>query len=157
LNKQETNLAADLRSDDPLADDSLVHDPNLHVPRASTLERKATLTLAALGVVYGDIGTSPLYAVRQSVLAAGGHVPERLAILGAISLIFWSLIVVVTIKYVVLIMRADNDGEGGVLALASLAHRSPGIGRRAKSAIGIAAIIGLALFFGPQRGRRVER
>jgi KUP system potassium uptake protein len=148
LNKQETNLAADLRSDDPLADDSLVHDPNLHVPRASTLERKATLTLAALGVVYGDIGTSPLYAVRQSVLAAGGHVPERLAILGAISLIFWSLIVVVTIKYVVLIMRADNDGEGGVLALASLAHRSPGIGRRAKSAIGIAAIIGLALFFG---------
>jgi KUP system potassium uptake protein len=86
--------------------------------------------------------------VRQSALAAGQHVPVQSAIMGVISLIVWSLIGVVTLKYVLLIMRADNDGEGGVLALASLAHRLPGLGRRAKLAIGTAAILGLALFFG---------
>jgi KUP system potassium uptake protein len=132
---------------DPLEDEpavALAHP----VPDSHSLSRKSTLTLAALGVVYGDIGTSPLYAVRESVLAARGHVPVQLAIMGAISLIFWSLIIVVTVKYVMLIMRADNDGEGGVLALASLAHRSKSLGRRAKAAIGIAAVIGLALFFG---------
>jgi KUP system potassium uptake protein len=110
--------------------------------------RTATLTLAAMGVVYGDIGTSPLYAVRESVLAAGGTAPPAWAILGAVSLIVWSLIVVVTLKYVAVIMRADNNGEGGILALASLAHRSSGLSRRAKSFIGSAAIIGLALFIG---------
>ena len=68
--------------------------------------------------------------------------------MAALSLIFWSLIIVVTVKYVVLIMRADNNGEGGVLALAALAHRSRGLGRRVKSLIGIAAILGLALFYG---------
>jgi len=106
------------------------------------------LTLAALGVVYGDIGTSPLYAVRESALAAGGHLPSNAAVLGVISLIFWSLIVVVTLKYVVLIMQADNDGEGGILALSALAHRTPGLSRRAKLAITTVAILGLALFFG---------
>ncbi|MGC9955090.1 MAG: potassium transporter Kup [Rhizomicrobium sp.] len=121
----------------------------MHTPvQTPTLKRKATLTLAALGVVYGDIGTSPLYAVRESALAAGHHVAVQSAVLGVVSLIVWSLIVVVTLKYVLLIMRADNDGEGGVLALASLAHRLPGLGRRAKLAIGTAAILGLALFFG---------
>ena len=87
-------------------------------------KRQAWLTLGALGVVYGDIGTSPLYAVRQSVLATGGQMPMHDAVMGAISLIFWSLIIIVTIKYIVFILRADNKGEGGVLALASLAHRS---------------------------------
>jgi KUP system potassium uptake protein len=108
----------------------------------------AMLTLGALGVVFGDIGTSPLYALRESVLATGGVYPSRAAILGALSLIIWSLFIVVTLKYVALIMRADNDGEGGTLALASLAHRSPGISRRVKMTIGVAAVIGLALFFG---------
>jgi KUP system potassium uptake protein len=106
------------------------------------------LTLGALGVVYGDIGTSPLYAVRQSVLATGGEVPMRAAIMGAISLILWSLIIIVTIKYIVFILRADNKGEGGVLALAALAHRSPRLPRWLKSAISSAAVVGLALFFG---------
>jgi KUP system potassium uptake protein len=110
--------------------------------------RQAVLALGALGVVYGDIGTSPLYAVRESVLAIGGHVAANTAILGAISLIFWSLMIVVTLKYIMLIMRADNDGEGGILALAALAHRSPGLGRGAKMAMGAAAMLGLALFFG---------
>jgi KUP system potassium uptake protein len=114
----------------------------------SIFRRNAGLTLAALGVVYGDIGTSPLYAVRESALAAGGHLPGAQAVLGVISLIFWSLIVVVTLKYVVLIMQADNDGEGGILALSALAHRTPGLSRRAKLAITTVAILGLALFFG---------
>jgi KUP system potassium uptake protein len=114
----------------------------------TSLRRTAGLTLAALGVVYGDIGTSPLYAVRESALAAGGKMPGSAAVLGVISLIFWSLIVVVTLKYVVLIMQADNDGEGGILALSALAHRTPGLSRRAKLAITTVAILGLALFLG---------
>jgi KUP system potassium uptake protein len=110
--------------------------------------RTAGLTLAALGVVYGDIGTSPLYAVRESSLAVGGRIPPAAAIMGVVSLILWSLIVVVTLKYVTLIMQADNDGEGGILALSALAHRTPGLSRRAKLAITTVAILGLALFFG---------
>ena len=110
-------------ADDPLAD-TPADGIGMHGPaQAQTTKRKATLTLAALGVVYGDIGTSPLYAVRESALAAGHHVPVQSAIMGVVSLIVWSLIIVVTVKYVLLIMRADNDGEGGILALASLAHR----------------------------------
>ncbi|HUJ03176.1 MAG TPA: KUP/HAK/KT family potassium transporter, partial [Rhizomicrobium sp.] len=110
--------------------------------------RLMMLTLGALGVVYGDIGTSPLYAVRETVLATGGAAPGHLAVLGGLSLIFWSLIIVVTVKYVGLIMRADNDGEGGVLALAALAQRSRGLSRRIKLVIGGCAILGLALFYG---------
>jgi KUP system potassium uptake protein len=115
---------------------------------AAWRKRQAWLTLGALGVVYGDIGTSPLYAVRQSVLATGGTMPMREAVLGAISLIFWSLIIIVTVKYIVFILRADNKGEGGVVALASLAHRSTGLSRRMKTIIGFAGVVGLALFFG---------
>ena len=110
--------------------------------------RTAFLTLGALGVVFGDIGTSPFYAMRETVRATGGSAPSHFAILAAASMIFWSLVLVVTVKYVFLIMRADNDGEGGVLALAALAHRSSGLGRRLKMLIGFAAILGLALFFG---------
>ncbi|HYM17736.1 MAG TPA: potassium transporter Kup, partial [Micropepsaceae bacterium] len=116
--------------------------------RAVWRRRQMWLTLGALGVVYGDIGTSPLYAVRQSVLSAGGETPNRLAVMGAISLILWSLIVIVTIKYIVFILRADNKGEGGVLALAALAHRSPRLPRWLKTTISSAAVVGLALFFG---------
>jgi KUP system potassium uptake protein len=116
--------------------------------KSPSVKRTATLTLGALGIVFGDIGTSPLYAMRESVQAAGGNLPSAVAVLGSASLIFWALIIVVTIKYVTLIMRADNDGEGGTLALAALAHRSQGISRRLKGTIGIAALIGLALFYG---------
>ncbi|HEY0107814.1 MAG TPA: potassium transporter Kup [Rhizomicrobium sp.] len=115
---------------------------------ASPFRREARLTLGALGVVFGDIGTSPLYAVKQSVLAAGGAAPSAAAVLGALSLIFWSLLIVVTIKYVVFIMRADNNGEGGVMALAALAHRSSGLGRRLKTTIALVSLAGLALFYG---------
>jgi KUP system potassium uptake protein len=113
-----------------------------------SLRRNAILTLGALGVVFGDIGTSPLYAMRESALAAGGAHPGPAAVMGAVSLIFWALVIVVTVKYVIFIMQADNDGEGGVLALAALAHRSAGLGRWTKTAIGIAALLGLALFYG---------
>jgi len=109
--------------------------------------RTLGLTLGALGVVFGDIGTSPLYAMRETALAAGGHAASQVAVYGALSLIFWALVVVVTIKYVVFIMRADNNGEGGVMALAALAHRAP-VSRPAKTAIGLAALMGLALFYG---------
>ncbi len=114
-------------------------------PRKS---RMWVLTLGALGVVFGDIGTSPLYAIRETVLATGGPVPGPAAILGGLSLIFWSLMIVVALKYVTLIMRADNDGEGGTLALAALAQRSPGVSKRVRAIIAVAALVGLALFYG---------
>ena len=106
------------------------------------------MMLGAMGVVFGDIGTSPLYALRATVLATEGGLPNHVAVMGSLSMIFWALILVVTAKYVLIIMRADNNGEGGTLALAALAHRSPGISRRTKATIGIGAIVGLALFFG---------
>ncbi|HWY64758.1 MAG TPA: potassium transporter Kup [Rhizomicrobium sp.] len=106
------------------------------------------LMMGALGVVFGDIGTSPLYALKATVLATEGGLANHVAVMGSLSMIFWALILVVTVKYVLIIMRADNDGEGGTLALAALAHRSPGMTRRIKATIGIGAIVGLALFFG---------
>ncbi len=109
--------------------------------------RDLLLMLGALGVVFGDIGTSPIYAMRQAVQATGGEFPGPMAIMGTLSLIFWALIIVVTLKYVGVIMRADNDGEGGTLALSVLAHRSK-LGPRMKQIVGAVAILGLALFYG---------
>src|SRR5258708_1788381 len=105
------------------------------------------MTIGALGVVFGETGTRPLYAMRESALAVGGHAASTAAVYGALSLILWALVIVVTVKYVGFIMRADNNGEGGVMALAALAHRAP-VSRRAKTAIGVAALMGLALFYG---------
>ena len=105
------------------------------------------LTLGSIGVVYGDIGTSPLYAVRESVLAARGVSEAASAeiILGILSLIIWALILVVTVKYVLLLLRADNDGEGGTLALMALAQRA--LGGRSFLVLSL-GIIGAALFYG---------
>ncbi len=101
--------------------------------------------VGALGVVYGDIGTSPLYAFQQSLDTAGSHRPD--AILGILSLIFWSLALSVTLKYVVVMMRADNDGEGGILALFALAQRNlRQFGAWPKIAVSL-ALAGTALFF----------
>ena len=110
--------------------------------------RNATLMLGALGVVFGDIGTSPLYALRETVRETTGIYANHAAVMGSLCLIFWAVVVVVTVKYVTLIMRADNDGEGGTLALAALAHRSPGLSRTVKGIIGVGAGVGLALFYG---------
>jgi len=109
-----------------------------------------TLTIAALGVVYGDIGTSPLYTVREAFHPHSGlSVKDPAAILGVLSLVFWALVLTVTVKYVILILRADNRGEGGVLALARLASNALPTGAiRQRSLILLASIIGLALFFG---------
>src|SRR5947209_17884056 len=86
------------------------------------------LTLGSLGVVYGDIGTSPLYALREAVVAAAepGGVATEAAVLGVLSLIIWALLLVVTAKYVLILLRLDNNGEGGTLVLMALAHRAIG-------------------------------
>src|SRR3954471_2676085 len=87
------------------------------------------LTLGSVGVVYGDIGTSPLYAFREALSAAAESGPvTRDTVLGVLSLILWALIIVVTIKYVLILLRADNNGEGGTLSLTALATRA--LGRR---------------------------
>ena len=97
--------------------------------------------LGALGVVYGDIGTSPIYAFREALLASsGGECRARADILGVLSLIVWALTIIVTIKYVVFVLRADNRGEGGTLSLMALARSSLSQAVRAPSwCIGICA------------------
>ena len=107
----------------------------------------AALTLGAIGVVYGDIGTSVLYAFKE--VFASGHVPITEAnILGVLSLFFWTLTVVVSIKYVVLIMRADNHGEGGLMALLALASQSVKDQPRLRRVLLMIGVFGVALFFG---------
>lgn len=113
-------------------------------PTEETKSRLPELALGALGVVYGDIGTSPLYSLREALVAAGGV--TRGDVLGALSLMFWALVIVVTIKYVMIIMRADNRGEGGVLALGTLANR--GVGPRGQVVLVGLAIMGMSLFYG---------
>jgi KUP system potassium uptake protein len=109
-------------------------------------EVSSSLTIAALGVVFGDIGTSPLYAVRQSLVDFGDL--SQPAILGALSLIVWALAMVVTVKYVLVIMRADNHGEGGLLALTALVLRTTSQGRKRYIWVMAAGLIGAALFYG---------
>jgi KUP system potassium uptake protein len=115
-------------------------DKHASVPRIGVL-------MAVLGVVYGDIGTSPLYALKASLDLFDAKSTTQVEIMGVLSLIFWALVIVVTIKYVLLIMRADNRGEGGVLALMALAQRVA-VGTRVKAAIVLVGIAGACLFFG---------
>jgi KUP system potassium uptake protein len=119
------------------------------VPAEAALHDRSSfwaLTLGCIGVVYGDIGTSPLYAFREAVMAAQGTGPvTRDIILGVLSLIVWSLIVVVTLKYIVLLLRMDNNGEGGTLSLTALAFRA--VGRRSVTVLTL-GIIGAAMFYG---------
>lgn len=109
------------------------------------------LTIGSIGVVYGDIGTSPLYALREAILAASG--PERQGLqlptmLGVVSLILWALFIIVTLKYVVILLRADNNGEGGTLTLMALASRAVGRMHRAVGIVALLGIISAALFYG---------
>src|SRR5437764_558097 len=110
--------------------------------------RTAKLTLAALGVVFGDIGTSPLYTVKECFSDFTGLKPVPEDVLGILSLITWALIVVVTLKYVLVVMRADNRGEGGVLALMALVARRAEISPRRRNLYIMLGMAGAALFYG---------
>jgi KUP system potassium uptake protein len=105
------------------------------------------LTVGSIGVVYGDIGTSPLYALREAVVASGGPggLVTRASVFGVLSLILWALILIVTIKYVLILLRADNNGEGGTLTLMALAQRALG---RSGSVVVLLGIVSGALFYG---------
>ena len=109
----------------------------------------AAMVMGALGVVFGDIGTSPLYTLRETFTHGSGMTPTPRHVLGVLSILFWAVTLTVTIKYVTLIMRADNKGEGGVLALATLATQGlNGRGRSIRRWITLFAVVGLALFYG---------
>ena len=104
------------------------------------------LTLGSIGVVFGDIGTSPLYAFRVAVAgAAQGQPVSRAIVLGVLSLILWALFIVVTAKYVLLLLRADNNGEGGTLSLMALGQRA--LGRRSWPLLAL-GVIGASMFIG---------
>ena len=120
---------------------TLSHD-TASAPRQSAL----TLLIAATGVVYGDIGTSPLYTLRE--VFNYGVQPNHDGVLGVLSLIIWSLVWVVSIKYVLFILRADNDGEGGVMALTALAQRAARDYPRLRRVLLLLGLFGAALFFG---------
>ena len=103
-------------------------------------------TLGALGVVYGDIGTSPLYALREATAVAGGAADTG-AMLGVLSLIFWSLLIIITLKYIVVILRMDNEVEGGVLSLVALVEsRLAGNGKAAQRLV-LLAVLGTAFYY----------
>ncbi|WP_188516654.1 potassium transporter Kup [Alsobacter metallidurans] len=133
-----TSPSASLAAPSP----AVLHPAQPHAPRASFW----ALTLGSVGVVYGDIGTSPLYALKESLTAAadGGALTEPM-ILGVVSLILWTLIVIVTLKYVLLILSMDNEGEGGTLTLMALVQRVMGHKAAAITVLGMA---GAALFYG---------
>lgn len=111
-------------------------------------ETRTALTLGALGVVYGDIGTSPLYTMKEVFNPAHGLPASPANLVGAVSLIVWGLLFVVTLKYVVLILRADNRGEGGILALAALAAQATGQAPGRRVALLLVGVFGAALFYG---------
>jgi KUP system potassium uptake protein len=109
--------------------------------------RLRTLALGAVGVVFGDIGTSPLYTMKET-LGTHGMTPTEPAVLGVLSLVFWALVIVVSLKYVTFVMRADNKGEGGIMALMALAQRSMSGSARARWVLAGFGIFGAALFYG---------
>ena len=106
------------------------------------------LTLGAIGVVYGDIGTSPLYTVKEVFAPATGVPLNAANLIGAVSCIFWALMLVVTLKYVLLILRADNRGEGGILALTALAAQAVASQPRLRHALLLLGVFGATLFYG---------
>ena len=111
-------------------------------------KKLAPLIMGAIGVVFGDIGTSPLYTLKEAFGHSYGlHVNEA-NVLGILSLVFWAMLLVVTVKYVTVVMRADNRGEGGILALMTVVKRSLPIASPLTYTVGILSVLGTALFFG---------
>jgi KUP system potassium uptake protein len=122
--------------------------PVEHTPSPTETQRHlSALALGAVGVVFGDIGTSPLYTMKET-LGTHGMTPTPAAVLGVLSLVFWALIIVVSLKYVTFVMRADNRGEGGIMALMALAQRSMSKSARARWVLAGFGIFGAALFYG---------
>jgi KUP system potassium uptake protein len=122
--------------------------PGRHGVSGSHPHIQPFLALTALGVVFGDIGTSPLYTFSVA-LTATGHAPGSVEVLGIVSLTFWALMALISLKYVTFVLRADNDGEGGILALLSLVEPHHATGERAKlSFVVVLAVIGAALLYG---------
>src|SRR5689334_7867223 len=119
-----------------------------HAGRPSTKQATAGLALLALGVVYGDIGTSPLYAAKETFNPQHGIPLNTANILGGISAIFWSLMIVVSLKYVTLVLRADNRGEGGIMALLAVATAGLAARPRLRMGLTLLGVAGAALFYG---------
>ncbi|MBB5207172.1 potassium transporter Kup [Chiayiivirga flava] len=106
------------------------------------------LVLGAIGVVFGDIGTSPLYTLREAFGEVYGLEPDRANVLGVLSLVFWAMMLIVTVKYVLVILRADNRGEGGILALMAVVQRTLPVASPTAYTVGLLGVLGTALFFG---------
>ena len=117
--------------------------PHPHVANSRT-----ALTLGALGIVYGDIGTSPLYAAKKTFNPEHGIPLTPDNILGGVSAIFWALMIVVSLKYVILIIRADNQGEGGIMALLALASAAVRDRPKWRATLLLLGVFGAALFYG---------
>ena len=111
-------------------------------------ESRAALTVGALGVVYGDIGTSPLYTIKEVFNPALGVALDAANLIGAVSVILWGLMMVVSLKYVILILRADNRGEGGIMALTALASKAAGTTPKRRLILLLVGVFGGALFYG---------
>ncbi|MEA3110697.1 MAG: system potassium uptake protein, partial [Caballeronia sp.] len=114
----------------------------------STKSSLAALTVAAIGIVYGDIGTSPLYTVKEVFAKHHGIAPNPANVMGVVSLILWGLIIVISLKYVTLVLRADNRGEGGIMALTALALSSVTQESRWHYPVMLLGMVGAGLFFG---------
>src|SRR5215468_11139240 len=120
-------------------------DAGKRVPKRTTT---AALALLALGIVYGDIGTSPLYAAKETFNPEHGIALNAANILGGVSTIFWSLMIIVSLKYVTLVLRANNRGEGGIMALLALAAASVRRRKRTRAALLVIGVFGASLFYG---------
>ena len=116
--------------------------------RTSRRSGVAALTLGALGVVFGDIGTSPLYTMKEVFAGPHALAANETSVLGVLSLVVWSLTIIVSVKYLTFIMRADNEGEGGIMALIALVQRTRMDSPQAKLALVALGIFGAALFYG---------
>ena len=116
------------------------------IPRRGPRKQSAVVVLTALGVVYGDIGTSTLYGLKQAIEGGGGPAPET--VMGVVSLIFWALLLIVGLKYAILILRADNHGEGGIVALLALLDARHAPRGSVRASLLIVGLIGAALLYG---------
>jgi KUP system potassium uptake protein len=133
-----------------MTDAPAASDPHADSPPAPGARGRsqAGLALGAIGVVFGDIGTSPIYAFREAFTGHHELVPNALNVFGVLSLIFWAMLIVVSLKYVAILIRADNKGEGGSLALLALISRKRGGKGRWSGGIILLGVLACALFYG---------